>query len=446
MRAALYPRVSTEEQHIKGLSLVAQQQALEDYAKSQGYEIVGIYADEGISARKPVSKRPAMLRLLEDVKKDKIDIILVTKLDRWFRNIKEYHLTQEILDAHNCYWKTIFENYDTSTANGQMVVNIMLSVNQSECDRDSERIKAVFDYKRSQGMAVTGMCAPYGYIIENKYVVKDQKTRHIVEDAIDFYFTWFSVRKTHKYLQEKYGAEAPSFNKVDRIFKNPKYWGEWEGNPNYCEPYMTLEQAKKMKTVKNARTYEGDGYTYIFSSLIKCPICGCSMTGYKATKTLYNGHVSVYRRYRCLKKYDKHPSPNITETVVEAYMLEHVVGKLEQEIFKAEQQMKKKKKNPTAALIAERERLNTMFLKGRISDKYYDEQYMKLTNEINKYKDMDEITPASFSRIKQVFSGDWIDIYKRLDNEHKNSFWKNLIKEIRCDKDSHKLCDFTFLI
>ena len=446
MRAALYPRVSTEEQHIKGLSLVAQQQALEDYAKSQGYEIVGIYADEGISARKPVSKRPAMLRLLEDVKKDKIDIILVTKLDRWFRNIKEYHLTQEILDAHNCYWKTIFENYDTSTANGQMVVNIMLSVNQSECDRDSERIKAVFDYKRSQGMAVTGMCAPYGYIIENKYVVKDQKTRHIVEDAIDYYFTWFSVRKTHKYLQEKYGAEAPSFNKVDRIFKNPKYWGEWEGNPNYCEPYMTLEQAKKMKTVKNARTYEGDGYTYIFSSLIKCPICGCSMTGYKATKTLYNGHVSVYRRYRCLKKYDKHPSPNITETVVEAYMLEHVVGKLEQEIFKAEQQMKKKKKNHTAALIAERERLNTMFLKGRISDKYYDEQYMKLTNEINKYKDMDEITPASFSRIKQVFSGDWIDIYKRLDNEHKNSFWKNLIKEIRCDKDSHKLCDFTFLI
>lgn len=446
MRAALYPRVSTEEQHIKGLSLVAQQQALEDYAKSQGYEIVGIYADEGISARKPVSKRPAMLRLLEDVKKDKIDIILVTKLDRWFRNIKEYHLTQEILDAHNCYWKTIFENYDTSTANGQMVVNIMLSVNQSECDRDSERIKAVFDYKRSQGMAVTGMCAPYGYIIENKYVVKDQKTRHIVEDAIDYYFTWFSVRKTHKYLQEKYGAEAPSFNKVDRIFKNPKYWGEWEGNPNYCEPYMTLEQARKMKTVKNARTYEGDGYTYIFSSLIKCPVCGCSMTGYKATKTLYNGHVSVYRRYRCLKKYDKHPSPNITETVVEAYMLEHVVGKLEQEIFKAEQQMKKKKKNPTAALIAERERLNTMFLKGRISDEYYDEQYMKLSNEINKYKDMDEITPASFSRIKQAFSGDWIDIYKRLDNEHKNSFWKNLIKEIHCDKDSHKLCDFTFLI
>ena len=100
MRAALYPRVSTEEQHINGLSLPAQKKALEDYALAHGYEIVGVYADEGISARKPVMKRPALLRMLEDVKKDKIDIILVTKLDRWFRNIKEYHITQEILEAH----------------------------------------------------------------------------------------------------------------------------------------------------------------------------------------------------------------------------------------------------------------------------------------------------------------------------------------------------------
>ncbi len=447
MRAALYPRVSTEEQHIKGLSLPAQQQALEDYAKAHGYEIVGVYADEGISARKPVRKRPAMMRLLEDVKKDKIDIILVTKLDRWFRNIKEYHLTQEILETHHCYWKTIFENYDTSTANGQMVVNIMLSVAQSESDRTSERIKTVFEYKISQGMVPTGMCAPYGFRIVNKYIEKDPDTKHIVEDAISYYFTWFSVQKTYKYLREKYGDEAPSFNMVDRIFKNPKYWGEWDGNKEYCEPYMTPEQVRKMKSVKNTRTYEGDGYTYIFSSLIKCPICGRSLTGYKKKQQLSSGEVSIYRRYRCLKKYDKHPSPNITETVVEAYMLEHVVEKLEQEIFKSEKNMQmKKKKNPSVALLAERDRLNTMYQKGRINDEYYDEQYAILTEKINQYRDIAEITPESYTQIRNVFSGDWIDMYKKLDNEHKNSFWKSIIKEIRCDKDTHKICGFTFLI
>ena len=55
---------------MKGLSLDAQHKDLTDYANRMGYEIVGVYPDEGISARKPVSKRPALLRLLEDVKQN----------------------------------------------------------------------------------------------------------------------------------------------------------------------------------------------------------------------------------------------------------------------------------------------------------------------------------------------------------------------------------------
>lgn len=446
MRAALYPRVSTEEQHIKGLSLPAQQKALEDYAHAQGYEIVGVYADEGISARKPVRKRPAMLRLLNDVQQNKIDIILVTKLDRWFRNIKEYHLTQEILEKHNCYWRTIFENYDTSTANGQMVVNIMLSVAQSECDRTSERIKSVFRYKESQGMVPTGRCAPYGYRIVNKRMEKDPGTKPIVEDCVSYYFTWFSIQKTYGYLREKYGEQAPSFNMVDRIFKNSKYWGEWKGNKNYCEPYIEPEQAKKMLAVKNSRTHTGDGYDYIFSGLIKCPACGCVLTGCKKKKICKNGTINIYRRYRCDPKYNKHSAPNITETVVETYMLDHVVEKLNEEFLKAQRRTTGPKKDPAASLIAERERLNLMYQKGRISEDYYDEQYAALTEKINQFQSTSIITPESYAQIRHIFSGNWRDMYTNLDNAHKQAFWKGIIKEIHCDKDTHKICDFIFLI
>ena len=108
LRCALYPRVSTEEQFIHGLSMAAQIQDLTDYANRMGYKIVGIYPDEGVSARKPISKRPALLRLLKDVEEGKIDIILVTKLDRWFRNIKEYQITEEILQRNHCYWENGF--------------------------------------------------------------------------------------------------------------------------------------------------------------------------------------------------------------------------------------------------------------------------------------------------------------------------------------------------
>lgn len=130
-----------------------------------GYQIVGAYTDEGLSARKLVSKRLALFWLLQDVEQNKIDIILVTKLERWFRNIKEYQNTQEILDTYNCYWKTIFEDYDMFTANGQMIVNIMLAVAQNEADQTAERIKTVFAYKESIGEVKTGMCALYGYRI-----------------------------------------------------------------------------------------------------------------------------------------------------------------------------------------------------------------------------------------------------------------------------------------
>ena len=101
LRVALYIRVSTEEQAMHGISLIAQEDSLVRYAQDRGYKIVGIYRDEGNSARKPVSKRPVMLQLLEDVKSGKIDRILFTKFDRWSRNVREYHNVQEILEAHN---------------------------------------------------------------------------------------------------------------------------------------------------------------------------------------------------------------------------------------------------------------------------------------------------------------------------------------------------------
>ena len=128
IRCALYDRVSTELQVRDGLSLDAQREALTNYANAHGYEIVGYYSDEGITARKKMQNRKELLRLLDDVKSDKIDLILVTKLDRWFRNIKDYHNTQSILEKHNCNWKTIFEEYDTSTANGRFAINMNVTV------------------------------------------------------------------------------------------------------------------------------------------------------------------------------------------------------------------------------------------------------------------------------------------------------------------------------
>lgn len=447
LRCAIYIRVSTEEQHLNGLSLPAQRKVLTDYAVANNYTIVGYYADEGISARKPMKYRKGLLSLLEDVKKDKIDMILVTKLDRWFRNIKDYNITEEILQAHNCYWKTIFENYDSSTANGQMVINIMLSVNQAECDRTSERIKAVLDYKRSIGEVVTGMCACYGYKVVNNRLVKDESVSHIIEDAYEHYFSCYSIRNTIEYLNDKYGDDAPSVNKVDRLFKNETYAGIDGDNHNYCEPYITLDQLELARKISRSKTKNTNYPPYIFSSLIKCPLCGNNYTGCRKKQKLKSGGYSIYVRYRCGNKFNKHSGAVLTEHAVEEYMIANVPARLKEEIACLRtKSVEKQVKGDPSKIQSEIDRLNILFQKGRISEEYYDSQYDMLSDKLRQFQNnSDNNNIAKYEKLQRAFSGDWLDIYQSLDNAHKNAFWKSTIKSIEIDPHTRKLKGFNFL-
>lgn len=448
-RCAIYIRVSTEEQHLNGLSLPAQRMALEEYAEKHEYAIVGVYADEGISARKSMIKRKELMRLLEDIKQGKIDMVLVTKLDRWFRNIKDYNITEEILRKHNCYWKTIFENYDSSTANGQMVINIMLSVNQAECDRTSERIKAVFDYKRSQGMCVTGMCAPYGYIIEDGFIKKDSTVSHIVEDAIDHYFSCFSIRNTVQYIVDKFGDDAPSYYKVDKFFHNPKYAGiDTDGNP-YCEPYMTMEQYNILFKSRQAKTHVPSGYVYIFSSLITCPICGCKFSGRQRKRVRQDGSIYCDIRYNCVGKFKYHSGASFRESTIEDYLINHVNAAIETAMIECNLTTSNRPK-PVKSLQSfkdELNRLNMMYQKGRIQEEYYEAEYQRISASIPSQNDNAlKAKQKMLVSVSKKFSGDWVKLYKKLDNSHKRAFWKQIIEEITVDPEARKISNFKFLL
>ena len=448
IRCALYDRVSTDNQVENGISLDTQRDALMAYARQHDYEIVGFYSDEGLTARKKMQNRKELLRLLEDVKKDRIDLILVTKLDRWFRNIKDYHNTQAILEAHNCNWKTIFEDYDTSTSNGRFAINIMLSVNENECDRDSERIRSVFAYKKKNRELLSGAPA-YGYITRDKKLVKDPSTRHIVEDIIAYYFNCFSKRNTIFYIQDKYGKDSPTEYQINRILGRCKtYTGEMYGIPDYCEPYLTPDQYRKIKAVSDSKTYAHTREPYLFSQLLRCPECGCSMTGFVKRRTLKDGSVREYKRYRCQKKFQKqHNSACISESVVEDYMIRNVIPQLNNRIYEINRHKKQQPKDNTGKLKAEMNRLNILFQKGRISEAYYNEQYDLLEEKLKKEMECQNIVYLeSYTRILEHFSGDWQNIYQKLDAVHKRTFWKTFIKDIYIDKETHKISGFDFFV
>jgi DNA invertase Pin-like site-specific DNA recombinase len=106
----------------EGDSIQAQLSALRKYAEDHNYEIAGEFIDDGVSGTL-FNERDELQRLLEEVKKRNVDLIIFTKLDRYFRNLKHYLNTQEVLDKYNVPWIAIWENYETRTPQGRLMVN-----------------------------------------------------------------------------------------------------------------------------------------------------------------------------------------------------------------------------------------------------------------------------------------------------------------------------------
>ena len=117
-KTAIYIRVSTEKQVQEGDSIPAQRNALVKYINDHNDMILTAeYVDDGVSGTR--DDRTEFQKMLQDVKDGSIDVILVTKLDRLHRSLKNFLSMQEILDKNNCNWTAIWEPiYDGSTPQG----------------------------------------------------------------------------------------------------------------------------------------------------------------------------------------------------------------------------------------------------------------------------------------------------------------------------------------
>ena len=409
MKAFIYERVSSEEQARHGYSLDAQHEALTAFCEKQGHVIVGVYKDEGISARKPYTKRPAMLELLQDLETIKPDIILFTKLDRWFRNIKEYYKVQEILDRNKVNWKAINEEYDTSTASGRLYVNIKLSIAQDEADRTSERIKDVQGQLLAKGQVLCGK-HPFGYKIENKHLVFSDDIK-IVKDAIEHYMLHQSLTATVRYLNDKYNKTF-TYNAVKRMISHTILKGEYRGNAVFCEPLISVDQYNKLQALLNRNIKQNKVRTYLFTGLLVCPVCGRKMNCVSQPYAKY---------YRCRHHYYGlcDMNKNIREDYLEKWLLDNV-----EEDFKVNVTMKPKEKKEDPKKYKDRlNRLNEMYLLGNISQAEYKDKSAEIQQKI---AEIQKIAPLK----TQNFASDWKEVYALLDDEHKRSFWHGLINEI----------------
>lgn len=443
IRVALYIRVSTEEQAIHGDSLAAQEESLIAYAKEHNMKIVGIYRDEGNSARKPALKRPVMLELLEDVKEGKIDRILFIKLDRWFRNVREYHKVQSILDEHNVTWQATMEDYNTATADGRLKVNIMLSVAENEADRTAERVKFVLESKRRRKeLCFGGGTKPFGYKAEMidgvRRLVKDPETKPMANDFWDHVRKYNSVRLAGLFVNEKYGLKRRYKTWAD-MSRTELYTGTHRGVEDFCPAYITHEEWEYLQQshVKIKKTQRPER-VYLFTGLLRCPGCGGTL---KATFKTYPKDRSIeYKSYRCnngklgMCSYRSNP----TEKKIEKYLLQNVKAELEEFILNVEVQGSTKKKkshvDDIVKLNEEMRRLNTIYRSGNMEDDEYARESADLKKRIAAVKKAEQDDrPPDLEVLKQFLDSDFESIYNTLSQEDKRRMWRSIISEIHFD-------------
>lgn len=156
-KIALYIRVSTEEQaRIQDGSLVSQRNRLEEFVEGQNRRdhnwghIVDVYVDEGRSAKD--LKRPEFQRLLNDVRHGRINLILSTELSRMSRSIRDFCDIWDLFKKHQTNFITLREQFDTTTAAGEMMVFNLINFAQFERKQTAERISANWVSRAKRGL------------------------------------------------------------------------------------------------------------------------------------------------------------------------------------------------------------------------------------------------------------------------------------------------------
>lgn len=432
LRAALYIRVSTEEQALHGYSLEAQREALTRYARENNLLIVDYYVDGGKSARGKIQSRKAFQRLMADVQADKIDLILFIKLDRWFRSVKDYYKTQEILEAHHVNWRTTEEQYDTSTANGRLYINIRLAIAQDEADRTGDRIKFVFASKIARGEVITGN-APLGFKIENKRLVHNPETIDMVRDLFQHYQTYGSKNGATQYIFRKYGVAIPRIQ-FSRMIANPLYKGEFHGVKDYCEPIIEPAVWEKLNAVANVRRPR-TGRIYIFSGLVVCTACGYRMIG------RYNNFPpfgSEFFYYRCNRYANFKDCPNkkmLKETTLEDWLLDNIKDKIAAYLWECEAKAARQPKPAAdrAAVQKKLTRLKELYVNEMIDMATYKTDYDAYIAQLAELQEPEQ--PAADLNALRVFLRSDIDkiAYQALSREERRAMWRGVIKEIRID-------------
>ncbi|HGH0825813.1 TPA: recombinase family protein [Staphylococcus pseudintermedius] len=417
-----YIRVSTERQ-VEGYSIEGQITQIEQYYQFNGYELVDIYADRGISGKS--MNRPELQRMLNDAKNGKLDCVMVYKTNRLARNTSDLLTIVEELHRQNVEFFSLSERMEVKNSTGKLMLQILASFSEFERNTILENI-----YNRQHQRALEGYYQgnlPLGYnnIPDNKKeLMINQHEANIVKYIFESYAKGHGYRKianalNHKGYVTKKGNPF-SISAITYILSNPFYIGkiqfakykDWNekrrkglnDNPVIAEgkhaPIISQElwdkvQSRK-KQVSQKPQVHGKG-TNLLTSLIFCEKCGATYAASTTTNTLKDGTKKRIRYYSCSNfrnKESKVCSANsVRADVIEKYVMDQIL-----EIVKSDKVLKQ-----VVERVNQENQVDVAALNHDIAYKQqqFDEINTKLKNLIQTIEDNPDLTSALKPTIHQ---------------------------------------------
>ena len=242
LRCAIYTRKSSEE----GLeqefnSLDAQREACEAYVTSQKHEgwtvLPALYDDGAYSGG--TMDRPALQRMLEDIRTRKIDVVVVYKVDRLTRSLADFAKIVEVFDAHGVSFVSVTQAFNTTSSMGRLTLNVLLSFAQFEREVTGERIRDKIAASKKKGMWMGGLPS-LGYDVKDRKLIINETEAATVRHIFQRYLELGSVRTLQTELDaagivskrriaadgSQYGAQRFSRGALYLMLKNRIYRGE----------------------------------------------------------------------------------------------------------------------------------------------------------------------------------------------------------------------------
>ena len=512
-RCYIYLRVSTAMQ-VDGYSLDAQRDKMVKFAEYQNLEIVREYCDAGKSG-KSVAGRPEFQRMLDDISfnTDNVDYVLVFKLSRFGRNAADVLNSLQFIQDYGVNLICVEDGIDSSKESGKLTITVLSAV--AEIERENILIQTMEGRKqKAREGKWNGGIPPYGYILDsdNDTIVVEPESSSVVKLIYKMYVDddmglrdIADYLNNHGYKKKKYRPRDLDYftaNFIRTVVDNPVYTGRITYGRNKMEKikgtrgeyrrvrsddYLIAEGlheaiiddtmweeacAKNRKVAARLKKKHSLDHEHLLSGLIRCPVCGGTITGTAAKrKNKKTGEVYYDYYYRCHNRkrledgsycyfktsfkeetLDKEVFDVIKSFVSSKGCHKEIMKHLNDTIDVSGLEVEKTQlRNQLNQVTGAKEKLLEKMDILDVNDKYYDRKYedmsIRLSNLYDKMGSIEESMRVLGRRIVQIRQKhlssqdvykalvNFDELYNRMTDEEKKEFYQNFIEEIQVHQD-----------